>query len=76
MATAVEFHPAAAAETETTYRWYRERSPTTAAAFRDELEGVIALIADAPERPAALSSRYGSRTSPVGSVCRGLPTHG
>lgn len=52
MPAEVQFHPAAVEEVEATYRWYRERSSSASAAFRAELDRVVTLIAEAPERPA------------------------
>jgi plasmid stabilization system protein ParE len=52
MAARVEFHPAAVEEAEAIYHWYRERSLSASATFRNELDRAVALIAEAPERPA------------------------
>jgi plasmid stabilization system protein ParE len=49
----VRFHPAALAEAEAAYRWYRERSPSASAAFRSELDRAVAQLAEAPEWPAS-----------------------
>lgn len=46
----VRFHPLAADEADEAYRWYRERSPDAATAFRAQIARAIALIAQAPER--------------------------
>jgi len=49
-ATKFSFHPAAIDEAEASARWYRERSPLSAARFVDELNEVIDRILEAPER--------------------------
>lgn len=48
----VRLTPAAAEEAEGAYRWYRQRSPATADSFLAELERVLNVVAEAPERPA------------------------
>ena len=50
--TNIRLAPAAAQEAEDAYRWYRQRSPATAHAFLTELERVLNVIAEGPERPA------------------------
>ena len=49
----IRFHPSADDEVIEAYRWYRARSPNAAAAFRAQVDRAIALIAEAPERPAS-----------------------
>jgi plasmid stabilization system protein ParE len=44
------FHPEALEEAEAAFRWYRERSPLTAARFVAELNQVIDRILEAPTR--------------------------
>ncbi|MBI1956603.1 MAG: type II toxin-antitoxin system RelE/ParE family toxin [Acidobacteria bacterium] len=46
----VRFHPAARAEVLDAFLWYEERSPLTAAAFRQEIASAISLIAETPNR--------------------------
>lgn len=43
-------HPAAIEEAVEAARWYRERSPTAAARFVEELNLVIEAIVEAPQR--------------------------
>jgi plasmid stabilization system protein ParE len=52
-------HPAAEDEANEIYDWYFDRSPVAAASFRVQLDRTIALIAEAPTRPALY--RYGAR---------------
>lgn len=49
----VRFHPAAIAEADEAYRWYRARSAAASAGFLAELERAVLLISEAPERPAS-----------------------
>ena len=46
----VLLHPAALAEAEAAVRWYRERSPKTAARFVAEISAVVDKVAAAPKR--------------------------
>ncbi len=50
--TATQFflHPAAIEEAESAARWYRKRSPLTAARFVEQLNHVIDKIIEAPQR--------------------------
>lgn len=52
--TALEFHPEARAEIVDAYRWYRQRNPRIATAFRAALNNAYQLIVEAPLR----SPRY------------------
>lgn len=47
---APEFHPAAAAELESAFEWYRARDERIAAAFSTEVSHAIEMIARAPRR--------------------------
>ena len=46
---AVEVHPLAADEAESSERWYRERNETAAERFRRELDRAVELIGERPE---------------------------
>ena len=46
----VRFHPAARAELQKARTWYEERSPLSAAALAQEVDGAISRIAEAPLR--------------------------
>jgi len=45
----VDIHPEAIAEAQAANRWYRERSPSAAAAYLAELDLAVAAIAENPE---------------------------
>ncbi len=50
MVKSLEFHPAAATETEEATAWYLERSPLAARRFVEELTQVLDIITHAPDR--------------------------
>jgi plasmid stabilization system protein ParE len=52
MPAEIRFDPAAADEAEAAYRWYHDRSPSAASAFRAALDRAVLLISESPERPA------------------------
>jgi plasmid stabilization system protein ParE len=54
---AVRFHPVAAEEAESAYRWYAERSLVAANGFREELRHAVGALSAAPTR----WPRYGNR---------------
>lgn len=45
----VDIHPEAIAEAQAANRWYRERSPSAAAAYLAEIDLAVAAIAENPE---------------------------
>jgi plasmid stabilization system protein ParE len=52
----VDFHPSATVEAAEAYRWYAERSVDAANRFADELDRVVALVGESPDRwPAYLA---------------------
>ena len=56
--TSVRLHPLAADEAEAAYAWYLERNATVSAAFLQELDSAMQIIAEAPQRWPILYGRY------------------
>ena len=50
MRTSVSFHPAAQQDADDAAGWYAERTVRAAVRFLDELDRVIELVADSPDR--------------------------